>query len=511
MKKMGKEKENVKQTNSSTTLAHVMKYTGVFGGVQGLKIFLSLLRNKLTANFLGTVGMGLNAIYVNIAEIINSSTNLGIPFSAVRNLSELSEEKSQDEVVRFIKVIRTWCLWTAILAAVLCVALSPVLSYSFFNGSYDYSLSIVFLSLMVFSLPIEAGECAILKGMKRLKTVATVETLSTVSVLLTTVPFYYLWGINGIVISLTVTHIVVAIIHLWYSTRFFPYSVELLSRSILKDGMGMVKIGIPYVLASIAGAVTTALIFGYLEDQGQIGLYKAGYSLMVMYGGLVFVAMEADYFPRLSAINHDTERMNQTINQQIDVCLLLITPLLIVFALALPVIVPLLYTDDFLPILPMCTVSCIYMFLRGVVVPLEYTALAKGESIMYLIIEVIYDIVCIFLVSECYNHFGLLGAGIGLIFTITINLLLVVFVYWWRYGCRVSLPTLKLFLFQFACLLLVVIVCFLDNLAFRYVIGIAVFLLSSIRSLSKIGDESSVVRRIKSKISDTSPNCDCCK
>ena len=38
---------------------HVLKYTGVFGGVQMLKMLTSVVRNKLTAAFLGANGMGL--------------------------------------------------------------------------------------------------------------------------------------------------------------------------------------------------------------------------------------------------------------------------------------------------------------------------------------------------------------------------------------------------------------------------------------------------------------------
>ena len=68
---------------------HVLKYTGVFGGVQGLKIFVTLVRNKLASTILGKVGMGVNSIFMNISEILNSWTNFGIPFYAVRRISEL--------------------------------------------------------------------------------------------------------------------------------------------------------------------------------------------------------------------------------------------------------------------------------------------------------------------------------------------------------------------------------------------------------------------------------------
>ena len=46
--------------------SHVLKYTGIFGGVQGLAILVALLRNKLTARLLGEAGMGLNKRFMTI-------------------------------------------------------------------------------------------------------------------------------------------------------------------------------------------------------------------------------------------------------------------------------------------------------------------------------------------------------------------------------------------------------------------------------------------------------------
>ena len=37
---------------------HILKYTGVFGGVQGLNILLGLVRNKIVALLLGPVWNG---------------------------------------------------------------------------------------------------------------------------------------------------------------------------------------------------------------------------------------------------------------------------------------------------------------------------------------------------------------------------------------------------------------------------------------------------------------------
>lgn len=52
---MGDKKEN--------SYSHILKYTGLFGSVQGLGILVGVLRNKFTALFLGPSGMGLLSLF----------------------------------------------------------------------------------------------------------------------------------------------------------------------------------------------------------------------------------------------------------------------------------------------------------------------------------------------------------------------------------------------------------------------------------------------------------------
>ena len=46
-----------------TNYSHILKYTGLFGGVQGLNIMIGLVRNKLVALILGPEGMGLISLF----------------------------------------------------------------------------------------------------------------------------------------------------------------------------------------------------------------------------------------------------------------------------------------------------------------------------------------------------------------------------------------------------------------------------------------------------------------
>ena len=59
---------------------HVLKYTGLFGGVQGLVTLIGLVRNKFMALLLGTGGVGFSALLTSVQNFASQCTNLGISF-----------------------------------------------------------------------------------------------------------------------------------------------------------------------------------------------------------------------------------------------------------------------------------------------------------------------------------------------------------------------------------------------------------------------------------------------
>lgn len=228
---------------------HVLKYTGIFGGVQGLTILVALLRNKLTARLLGEAGMGLNKRFMNIADVVNAWTNFGISFYAVQKISEIFEVGTDEDMRHFVGVIRTWSVWSALLAFSICFFFASWFNDYYFPEGEHHRLEIMLLALFVASLPIEAVECALLKGLRRLRTVAVIEVFSAISTLVFTIPLYYVFGLRGIVFSLVLCGWATALIHLFFSVRIYRYWVSLFSPRVIREGWPLIRIGIPYVLA----------------------------------------------------------------------------------------------------------------------------------------------------------------------------------------------------------------------------------------------------------------------
>lgn len=467
-----------------------------------LKMLASVVRNKLTALFLGAAGVGLISVYNSICEFVVSGSNLGVPLNATRRSSELFEEGTTGQIHHFVLVVRTWVLLTAFLSIVLCTLLSPLVSYILFDHEFSHWPQVMTMIPVVVSFLIAEGECAVLKGLRQVRQVAVVESILALSTLLLTVPFYYVMGIRGVVIGLICSGLASVVVHFWFSLRLVPYRVRPFHLGILREGLPMVTKGIPYVLAGLSGAALGMAIPALIKMNGtlaDVGYYRVAYAIMVGYAGMAFVALEADYYPRLSSVNADTVRFNETINKQIEVCILLVTPFLIPFVMLMPWIIQLLFTQEFLVASDMMVCAAFYTFLRGIMLPISYSSLAKGDSMLFLVMEVLSNVLMGLLFWWLYSAWGLLGAGISLSLGALYDLAASLLVYGKRYGCRVRRSTWRLCLVQALCLTGAVYACLQTDIVLRYLICSILFVCSFAHSLRLLSRRSDFFHRLANR------------
>ena len=367
---------------------HVLKYTGIFGGVQGLNILISLVRNKIVALLLGPEGMGLVSLFQTTVNFISQSTNLGVSFSAVRNVSELFDAGDETRITHFIKVVRAWSLLTGLVGMLLCIVIGPMLSDFTFSWG-NHTLHFVFLSPLVALLAITGGETAILKGARQLKSLAVIQVYSILSALIITIPIYYFFGQAGIVPVMVLMGLATLLLTIHRSYSLYPLHLTG-AKGILGEGMGMVRLGVAFTLAGVLGSGAEFIIRTYLNNVAEletVGLYNTGYILTMTYAGLVFSAMETDFFPRLSAVNTQWCSCNEIVNKQIEVSLLLISPMLVAAQFAIPFVIPILLSSQFLPVVDMVRILLLAIYLRAIKLPIAYLPLAKGDSLSYLFLE----------------------------------------------------------------------------------------------------------------------------
>lgn len=424
----------------------LFKSTGLLGSVQALYIVIAVVRNKVAALLIGPAGMGLADLYARTLELVGNGTNFGLGLSAVKRLAEVCREGEGTRMhrARLVRLVRTWVLLTALLGTAVCLVLAPLLGRTGFGGG-GHTLDLLALAPAVGFTTLAGGEIALLKALGMLKALARATLFTALITLAGGCTFYGLWGMRGIVPLLLLAAAATFGCHLREAIRRYPYSLGPLARRFLREGAPLLRLGTAYILAGLMTSAAELAIRAYLSHEAgglaTVGLYAAGLTLTVTYARLLLSALDADYFPRLSVTDSAPRAANVVINRQINTLVVLMTPFLIAFCLILPWVVRLLYTHEFMAVIPMVVAAAPYMFFKAIYTPVAYLPLARGHSLLYMGMELSYDIIFCLSVILGYEWGGLWGAGLGLSAANLCDLIMVGTVYRLRYGYRPNRAT----------------------------------------------------------------------
>ena len=405
---------------------HILKYTSIFGSVQGLNIVAALIRNKFAALFLGPAGMGLASLLTVTMNFLSQTAGMGLSLSATRYFSAYYDKGNQQRIDHLVKVIRVWCL----LASLLGILLSLIAGYWTMAPAVAVTI-------------IGGGEMSILKGARRLRSLAVIQTIAAIASVVISVPLYWKFGQDAIVAVINLMAFATMLPAIYASYRLFTPRFSF-THQVMGEGVSMLRLGVAFTLAAMAGSGAELFIRGWLEMEsglGDVGLYNAGYLLTVTYMGVVFAAMDNDYYPRLSAVS-ETKETNTLVNRQMEVLLWLVTPFLALMILCLPWLVPLLLSSNFSPIVMMAQIAAVSLVFKAATLPVAYITLARGRSVAYLICESAYYMVFVPLVIVGYRKWGVTGTGVAILIAHVFDFLMIHLYAYHAFGYRLSMRTL---------------------------------------------------------------------
>jgi len=425
------------KTDSRDNYSHILKYTSLFGSVQGIIILISLVRNKAMALLLGASGMGFNSLLTSMQNFAAQCTNLGISFGAVPRLSELYEREDAEGLAYYVQMVRQWSLIAAVLGLIFCVVVSPLVdevSFTWGNHTLHYAM----LGLSVAMVAVTGGEMAILKATRRLNQLARIQIYGAIGMTVLSVALYYFWYHRGVVPAIVLTAALNMLLTVRATHRYYPYRLRY-SRQIFRDGQSMIKLGVAFVLAAAIGSGSEMMIRAFLNVEAgmrDVGLYNAAYMITITYAGMVFSAMETDFFPRLSAVSKDVEATNETVNKQMEVSLLMLSPMLVTLLAVLPLLIPMLFSNEFLPVVGMAQVAVLAMYFKVLTLPVAYITLARGYSLSFLLLESAYFVVFVIAIAWGFTYWGIYGTGVAIVVAHVFDYLMINGYAYWKYSYR---------------------------------------------------------------------------
>ena len=394
-------------TNEQTSYFRILKSTSLLGGAQGITMLIGMVRVKCVALLIGPGGVGLVGMYQSAVQVIGAVAGLGLQASAVRDVAEAVSSEDQEHLGRIVLTLRRMCWLTGSIGSLLVGLFSRQLSLITFNNP-DYAMNISLVGLTIFFGNVQGGQMALIQGMRQIGDLAKLNIFGTISGSIISVGLYWWLGTAGIVPAIVLLSVVQLIASWWFARTFEIPKVQLSWGKSFATAGGMVKLGLSLMWSGVLTmgvAYATRILIVREIDLAAVGVFAAAYAISAMVVDFVLGAMGADYYPSLTAVNHDHQKMRELVNQQTEIGLLLAIPgLLATLALA-PWAIRIFYTADFWQATDLLRWFALGCLGRVVSWPLGFIILAKGAGRMFAFTETIANIL----------HIGLIWAGLVLV------------------------------------------------------------------------------------------------
>ncbi len=424
---------------ASPSYKSIFKATSLFGGVQLLQILVGLIRGKLISTLIGASGLGISALLTSPLNMIITISSFGLNSSAIKEISLASNSENKYELNKIVYIYKKLLILSCIFGTIILLFGSSLLSqYSFANN--NYTLSFLFLILYIIPTILSQGYTTILQGNRNLGFTAKLSMWGSLIGIFFSLPFYYYFGVKGIVPALIIPQWVIFFLSIHYVNKLEIQSVKVQRKDLFKTGTSMIKLGFALMVSVLIGQITIYVLNLYISSQGSladVGFMNAAIGMTTTVISMVFSAMGSDYFPRLASVCSYPDKMNETVNRQGEILLLIILPILICFSLFSSLLIHFFLSPDFLKINILIRILSFGMFIRAASYSLGYISFAKGDKKTFFLFEAIWsNSLNLFLNIIGYKYMGLNGLGYSFILSSFIYIISVAIIAKYKYGYK---------------------------------------------------------------------------
>jgi O-antigen/teichoic acid export membrane protein len=489
--------------DNKRTYRSILKGTAVFGGVQAFNIVINLVRGKLVAIVLGTNGVGISSLFTSALTPIQQLSTLGINQSSIRLISK-SRDGSENDLNSIISLFKLMIKICSIFALIITISFSTVLSHITFGNS-NYSFAFVLLGVAIFFYVLSSGEITILQGLREYKKIAKSSIIGPLVGLFVGVPIYYFWGIKGIVPAMIVLAISSYLNALYNTSKLQLKKVNIKISQIWVLGKEIIVMGVVMMAASLIGNMTTYFLNLVIRTYGtlsEVGLFQSANQITNQYSGLIFAAMAADFYPRLSAVSEKTNEMRNLVNEQTEMVLLIVMPIAALVIVYAPLFIKLLLTNEFLPITNVIKYMALGLIFKAMAFPMGYISFSKGDKKYFFAVEGLWINFKTFAIFSLFFYFmGIKGLGYASLLSSIIDFIVASILTKWRYDFYFHKDFIRICVISLLIALCIfTLSLFNDNSIFFWIVNTLALSVGIIYSLRQLNTRIDLVDLIKSKL-----------
>jgi PST family polysaccharide transporter len=395
-----------------------LRAAAMLGASSIVAIITTLATAKGLALLVGPHGVGVFALLQSVVDLGALIGGLGVGVSLVRLIADgAGSNPDRAAAVRRASGVLAWTIG-ALAAAVVVLWREPIATELL--GSPDLAAAVALVAVAIPFTLAATAKIAALSAFREVGAIALLRTAAVIATAIATLAAVWLVGEAGSAIG-----ILVAAIGLWLGASVFirsrtPATPRVDWRSVVAAARRLVRFGLPFAASSVVGTgiqLGLPIIVAIRLSTDAAGFYRAATQISAGYLAFVAAAMLQDYYPRLSAEQRRPDVLVRLIDEQLRLVMILTVPLILIGLAVSDAIVPILYSEAFVPAVAILGWQLVGTLLRLPSWTLAFAILARGRSGTYFLIELLGGVVLVVASLVGMDRLGLPGLGVAVLVT----------------------------------------------------------------------------------------------
>lgn len=391
----------------------LIKTTFFSGIITFIRIASGFVASKVIAIYTGPSGVALIGAFSNFMTIVLTFANGAINTGVVKYTAEY--DANEDKLKTLFSTSFKISLYCSSFVGVILLLFASFFSdWIFVTHLYSNPIRVLGLTIILYSL--NSLLISILNGKKQIKDYTIVNTIGSIIGLLVTLLLVYFFKLEGALYALVLSQSIIFFVTLFFVTKSDWFSLDYFKQNLDNEILKKLShYSLMAVVSALLVPISQIMLRNMLIDTN--GMQSAGVwqGMMRVSDGYLMImttALTTYYLPKLASLHTDKELRTEILQGYKLILPFVLLSCSIIYFLRF-FIIRLLYTSDFLEMADLFFFQLLGDFFKMASWILAFLMLAKSMTKIYIITEILFSCLYLFLGYVCVKFFGVKGISIA--------------------------------------------------------------------------------------------------